>query len=236
MHQREQRLRKQAEQKAFSELGRSFSLIPRRWLFKRVLRNARQGVKNRENMRFARTRIYGVVRELLRAIGQHLADEKIISDREDIFYLTIDEVWDYIKGTAVTAELNQLVQLRRREFDAYRESPVPDDRFETFGYVYHKNLFRNWNEEELDLQEGELRGTGCCPGKLTQKVRVLRTPQDDLSLSGEILVAERTDPGWVPLYPRRFWNPDRTWQRPFPLRRRRSRNGHPHHRRHQEDC
>ncbi len=32
-------------------------------------------------------------------------------------------------------------------------------------------------------------------------VKVLRSPNDDLRLNGEILVAERTDPGWVPLYP-----------------------------------
>ena len=35
-------------------------------IFRRVLNNARLGVKNRENMRFARTRIYGLLRELLR--------------------------------------------------------------------------------------------------------------------------------------------------------------------------
>ena len=31
--------------------------------------------------------------------------------------------------------------------------------------------------------------------------RVLASPSDDLALKKEILVAERTDPGWVPLYP-----------------------------------
>ena len=34
-----------------------------------------------------------------------------------------------------------------------------------------------------------------------KKVRVLKSPSDNLTLSGEILVAQRTDPGWVPLYP-----------------------------------
>ncbi len=32
-------------------------------------------------------------------------------------------------------------------------------------------------------------------------VKVVRTPSEDARLDGEILVAERTDPGWVPLYP-----------------------------------
>ncbi len=201
MQEREQRVRREAEQRAFQEVGRGLLGLPRRWVFQRILRNARLGVKNRENMRFARTRIYGIVRELLRAIGQQFADEGLLKSREDIFYLTIDEVWDFIKGTAVTTELAKLVALRRAEFDGYRDTDPPDDRFDTFGPVYHRNLFAEIDEPEETLVEGQLKGTGCCPGKLTREVRVLKTPQDNLSLSGQILVAERTDPGWVPLYP-----------------------------------
>ena len=36
---------------------------------------------------------------------------------------------------------------------------------------------------------------------MTGPVKVLRAPSEDARLDGEILVAERTDPGWVPLYP-----------------------------------
>jgi pyruvate,water dikinase len=200
MHEREQKIRRDAEATAFSSI-QGFSILPRKWIFKRVLRNARRGVKNRENMRFARTRIYGLLRELIRSMGQQMADEKILGSSQDIFYLTIDELWDFIKGTAVTARLNELATLRRAEFASYEAQPGPDDRFETFGFAYHKNMFVNHNTEPVVLEDGQLRGTGCCPGTRTEKVRVLRSPSDNLSLSGEILVAERTDPGWVPLYP-----------------------------------
>ena len=180
MHQREQRVRREAEFAAFGSI-RGFSLLPRTMIFKRVLRNARQGVKNRENMRFARTRIYGIVRELFRALGHQMADESILNDCEDIFYLTVDEVWDFIKGTAVTTHLNPLAELRRSEFNDFQneEHPdgvTPDDRFETFGFVYHKNRFQNHAAETVQVEDGQLVGTGCCPGKLTNRVRVLRTP------------------------------------------------------------
>jgi pyruvate,water dikinase len=49
--------------------------------------------------------------------------------------------------------------------------------------------------------DGKLRGIGCSPGVIEGPARVLSSPSDDLSLKKEILVAERTDPGWVPLYP-----------------------------------
>ena len=67
--------------------------------------------------------------------------------------------------------------------------------------AYHRNLFRNHNAEAVHTTDGMLRGIGCCPGAVTGSVKVLLNPADDVSLSGEILVAERTDPGWVPLYP-----------------------------------
>jgi phosphohistidine swiveling domain-containing protein len=197
MEQREQRIRREAEAKAFA----SIKSAPRRWIFRRVLENARLGVKNRENLRFARTRIYGLLRELLRAVGEDLAEAGLIHQTDDVFYLTLDEVWDFVKGRAVTTNLRGLVALRREEFDAYRRMDPPADRFETFGLPYDRNLFRARAAAVLSMEPGLLRGTGCCPGVVTGPVKVLRTPNEDARLDGEILVAERTDPGWVPLYP-----------------------------------
>ena len=197
----EQQIRKDAEKRAFEAIGTG--IFPRKSIFKWILNNARLGVKNRENMRFARTRIYGLLRELINGVGAFFVKEELIKKQHDIFYLTIDEVWDYVKGTAVTTNLKGLIKLRKEEFDGYRDenTPIPDDHFETYGLAYSHNLFQNWTQETVEVKEGELQGTGCCPGKIKGKVRVLRSPSDDMELNGEILVAGRTDPGWVPLYP-----------------------------------
>jgi pyruvate,water dikinase len=203
IEEREQAIRRKAEVRAAGAIaGLRFGRI-KGLVFRRVLRNARLGVRNRENMRFARTKIYGLLRELLRALGGRLVEEGILRTREDVFYLTLDECWDFVKGTAVTTNLAALAELRRREFDAYRteHKRVPEDRFETYGMTYHKNLFRNAGRMQAPNADGVLRGTGCCPGVVEGPVKVLRSPKDDMKLAGEILVAERTDPGWVPLYP-----------------------------------
>ena len=194
--EREQRIRKEAEARAFAKLG-----FLRAAIFRRVLNNARLGVKNRENMRFARTRIYGVLREILRAVGEHFAAEGILETSHDIFYLTLDEVWDYTRGRAVTTNLKALAALRREEFDAYRRDTMPADRFETWGLPYHRNRFQGRPRPAIESEDGLLRGIGCSPGVVTKPVKVIRTPSEDARLEGEILVAERTDPGWVPLYP-----------------------------------
>ncbi len=201
MEERERRIRREAEERAFAALRRRRGLLPRAWIFRRVLENARLGVKNRENLRFARTRIYGLLREVLRAVGEDFANLGVLDREDDVFYLTLDEVWDYVKGRAVTTNLKALAALRREEFDAWRGMEPPADRFETYGLPYHRNRLQGRPQPAAMSEPGLLRGTGCCPGVVTGPVKVLRTPSEDARLDGEILVAERTDPGWVPLYP-----------------------------------
>jgi phosphohistidine swiveling domain-containing protein len=199
--EREQRIRREAETRAFGAVRKKGALHLA--VFRRVLNNARLGVKNRENMRFARTRIYGLLREMLHAVGERFEAEGILDRAPDLFYLTLDEVWDYTRGRAVTTNLRALAALRREEFDAYRneEGRMPADRFETWGLPYHRNRFQGRPRPVAVSEDGILRGIGCSPGVVTKPVKVIRTPSEDARLEGEILVAERTDPGWVPLYP-----------------------------------
>lgn len=199
MAAREAEIRAGAEGKARAAIGTGPRAWLRRRVFRHVLRAARKGVRNRENMRFARTRIYGTLRELLQAMGQHLVDDRQIDAPEDVFCLTIDELWDFVKGTAVTTDLRALTALRRRQFDAWREAPPPADHFDTHGMVCSGNLYRNW--QEAPAADGDLQGTGCCPGTVTAPVRIVHSPREEIDLQGRILVAGRTDPGWVPLYP-----------------------------------
>ena len=198
MNAREKAIRTEAEQQAFSKLSGIKKAI-----FRLALKHARRGVKNRENMRFARTKIYGLLRQLLNAVGNTLTQENIIDTSQDIYFLTIDEVWDYVKGTAVTTNLRGLIALRKTEFNTYQTADTPpDDHFETYGMAYNRNRFFNPDRiAETALEDGTLRGIGCSPGTVEGIARVIHSPRDDIRLNGEILVAARTDPGWVPLYP-----------------------------------
>src|SRR5207237_1591403 len=46
-----------------------------------------------------------------------------------------------------------------------------------------------------------LQGLGCCPGVVRGPVRVVTDPRRATLNAGDILVAERTDPGWIMLFP-----------------------------------
>ena len=157
---REQGIRRDAQRRARTALRESPRLLLHNAVFHWVLKNARMGVKNRENMRFARTRIFGLLREILRAIGCALRSRKRSRRGGRHIYLTIDEVWDFVKGTAVTTDLRGLAHLRQAEFEGYRqETTTPDDRFNTYGMAYHRNLFQNHNAETAQSTDGMCGGS-----------------------------------------------------------------------------
>lgn len=190
-------LREASEKKVRAEL-KGLKKIVYFW----VLKNARLAVKNRENTRFARTRIYGVARTIFQAIGEDLHREGALKNARDIFYLTIEEVMGIYNGALPASDLNALTSLRHKQYETYNTDASPDPRILTRGAVYVRNEFIK--PVELANYEGEdfdLKGLPCCPGLIEGTIKIISSPQDNLDLNGEILVADRTDPGWVPLYP-----------------------------------
>jgi pyruvate,water dikinase len=202
MEARQQEIRKRAEEQVRQKLrGRLPWPAPRYLLFRWVLRRARSHVKSRENMRFSRTRVFGIVRELFKAIGETLHRSGLLDDPQDVFYLEVEEIVGFVKGTTTSANLRGLVRLREQEFQDYREEEPPADRFETTGMVWHGNDFV---DTRLALEGDDvlvLQGLGCCPGVVKGLARVVSSPHDHSLLQGEILVAKETDPGWISLFP-----------------------------------
>ncbi|MGZ3794650.1 MAG: phosphoenolpyruvate synthase, partial [Bdellovibrio sp.] len=193
----EKSLRSQAETKVSSHLS-GFKKKMYFW----VLKHARKAVKNRENTRFARTRIYGIARTIFQTIGEDLASLGAIENPRDIFWLTIEEVFGIYNGTLPSYNLKAFIDLRKKDYEKFEEDTDP--RVMSRGAVYWNNTFTKEEDlSQLSAENGEwdLKGLPCCPGVLEGTVKVILNPGDNLDLNGEILVTARTDPGWVPLYP-----------------------------------
>lgn len=172
----------------------------RKLIFQRVLDRTRLYVRDRENLRLDRTRLFAYVRAIFAEMGRRLWAINRLNDHRDVFYLTVAELLGFIEGTAVTTDLRSLVALRRREFDTYRNTPAPADRFETRGPVYVGHAFQG--KPVSSAGAGDTRsGTACCPGVVRGIARVVIDPHGVVVNPGEILVASRTDPGWVMLFP-----------------------------------
>ncbi len=191
--------------------------VLRRAVFDWTMRHARARVRDRENLRFERTRVFGRARRIFIEIGRRLHALDRLDDARDVFYLEVDEVLGFIEGTATTTDLKGLVALRRREFDGYRVAAAPADRFQTRGIVYVGNDFRDERQEGAAHESDTVKtatgapqdkadnftraGIGCCQGVVRGPVRVVCDPRGVALQAGEILVAERTDPGWIMLFP-----------------------------------
>jgi pyruvate,water dikinase len=196
---REAEVRQRAEERVRSAL---------RWrplrhlLFAWVLRNARARVRDRENLRFERTRLFGRVRLILVELGRKFHALDLLDDPRDVFYLEVEECLGYVTGTSTTTDLRGLAALRKAEFDRYRRLPPPADRFETRGVVHQGNAFQGKAASPQQTPEGDrLKGLGCCPGVVRGPARVITDPRNATLNNGDILVAERTDPGWIMLFP-----------------------------------
>jgi rifampicin phosphotransferase len=185
--------------KAEAEVRKALSGKPvKRMLFNYFLNGARSLVSNRENLRYERTRAFGVVRQIFCAMGRRFYAEGLLDHPRDIFYLKKEEIFEFIQGASVNPDLKKLISLRKAEFAAF-EKENPSERIATRGMVYHGNDFKA-GTKQVPL-EGDLKGLGCCPGRVKAKVRIVRDPNEVEDLNGDILVTSSTDPGWVTLFP-----------------------------------
>ncbi|MBD3638565.1 MAG: phosphoenolpyruvate synthase [Crocinitomicaceae bacterium] len=192
----DQQLRNDAERAVKEGLkGKPFKKMK----FNRILKKTRYFVSNRENLRYERTRAFGITRSIFVQIGKEFEKGNVLESYQDIFYLTLDEIFAFIEGTSVDTNLKALTEMRKIEYQAYEDMELPAERFTTFDAVNMGNDFFDRSIE--NSVEGDLSGLGCCPGVVKAKARVVKHPNEVESLNGDILITSSTDPGWVTLFP-----------------------------------
>ncbi len=178
----------------------------RRGLFNFVLTQARRHIQLRENLRLERTRLFGRVRRIFRALGRRFEESGLLADRSLIFHLTIEEALGLVRGTGDNWNATELARARRAQAVEFETNPPPPDRFITIGAVADGCHAPSSKVEEApgDGASGTttvLAGLGSCPGRVRGRARIIRNPASEHPLHGEIMIAERTDPGWVLLFP-----------------------------------
>lgn len=152
-----------------------------------------EAIQQREALRLDRTRLFGMYRSVYLAIGQQLTDEGVLSNPRDIFYLNENEIADSIQHPGTIAR-KELVAERRLQFERYQQEDVPSR-------VIHPSPPVHNTLADTQLHPSFLQGTGCYAGELTGEVIVITSPEDNLEVSGKIVCALRTDPGWAALFP-----------------------------------
>jgi rifampicin phosphotransferase len=160
-------------------------------LFHWLLDNIEFHTRERDTMHFELTRIFPAFRRYLLELGRRWMDVGVLSQPEQIFFLTFDE----IEGMAKQPEpVHQLAARRQEEYETNKHRPWP-------------NVIRGGREEyaqevELSLdEEGRLQGVAGSPGVVTGRACVIRGPEEFHRLQkGDILIAPITNPVWTPLF------------------------------------
>ncbi len=185
-----------------AEISARAGLSPvRRALFNFVLGQARARVRDRENLRFERTRVFGRARRIFLEIGARLHQTNDLNDPRDVFWLEVAELIGLVEGTATVTNLRLLAATRRAEFEAFKTLPAPPRRFTTHGPVRAGLELQPSASLESTALDDHRSGIACSPGVVRGPVRVVLDPRA-ANLDGPvIIVAERTDPGWILILP-----------------------------------
>lgn len=175
--------------------------LKERLLFQLNVRIARHAVAAREELRLMRTRVFGLNRDLYRAIGHRLHESGVLEQADDIYYLTVQEISAFQEARAVTTDLPALVGVRRAE-RARNEGLETMNRVSSSGSPYLSTSVSATQESTASSPPGNvLTGLGCAAGVVEAPVRVILSLTEKFPSPGEIICTVRTDPGWAPLFP-----------------------------------
>ena len=155
-----------------------------------ISKRAMQGIKNREISRLNRSRIYGMVRSMFLGISKNLVKEKRLRKKEDIFYLTIDEVFNYKKY-----DLKKIVNTRKKEYKMFYALPSYSRLIFT-NKEFDKN-HKRINKIVKEIEKNILEGIPTSNGKVSGEALVIEDINKNYDVKDKILITKMTDPGWV---------------------------------------
>lgn len=179
--------------------GKSFNKIPYdsvhlspwvRRLLKPLYKKARNHRFYREQVSFLYTYGYGLFRNYFLALADRFVDQQRIAQRDDIFYLYLQEVEEMVKSDNIPVDYKRRVSQRKEEMNQYRDI----DNLPTIIY----------GEDQPPIEshtQNRLQGTPTSKGFYKGPVRVVHGIKDFHKLmDGDVLAIPYSDVGWTPLF------------------------------------
>src|SRR4029079_9985128 len=121
---------------------------------------------------------------------ERLVQAHVLREKEDIFYLRVQELHDVVRTNQVD---DQLIRQRKDAFRSY-QALTPPRVLTSDGEIITGAYRRD------DLPAGALVGLAVSAGTIEGRARViLNIAEADLE-PGDILVTAYTDPSWTPLF------------------------------------
>ena len=157
---------------------------------KRMIDQVRSFIGYREYPKYGIVSRYFVYKQALLEEAERLVRADVLPEKEDIFYLTFQELHDVVRTNQVD---DQLIQQRKEAFRAYHALTPPrvlTSDGEAVTGAYRRD----------DVPDGALIGLPVSAGTIEGRARVILDMADADLEAGDILVTTFTDPSWSPLF------------------------------------
>ncbi|MYV56116.1 rifamycin-inactivating phosphotransferase [Streptomyces sp. SID3212] len=160
---------------------------------KRMIDQVRAFIGYREYPKYGIVARYFVYKRALLAEARRLVRAGVLREKEDIFFLTFQELRDVVVRETPSNDHLVLIQRRKDEFRSY-ETLTPPRVLTSDGEALSGSYHRD------DAPAGALVGLAVSAGTVEGRARVILDMADADLEAGDILVTTFTDPSWSPLF------------------------------------
>ena len=151
--------------------------------------NMRKMLWWREEFRDVSTRFYYMLRMYTIEYAQKLEQDGVLDKWEDVWFLKVGDLWDFIENKKSKEQLNELVVKNKFYYNAYRN------------YISDNEIGHDFKVIVGNDGKNTIRGLGANNGKVTAVARVVEDfTKIDRLRQGDILVTRFTDTGWTPKF------------------------------------
>ena len=173
----------------------------RRLIVATVLRWTQRSIQLRERARLKQALLYSRLRRVALEIGNRLEAAGRIAHRDDVFYLTAEELDLLVSGGAMFPDhLSRMVDVSKAAHAELSKTTPPDSMALPAGEYFrpeHQPVASG-----IEEPRAQLTGVGACGGMTTANAAILLDVTESHRLrKGDVLVTRQTDPGWAPIFP-----------------------------------
>jgi pyruvate,water dikinase len=170
---------------------RATARIVRGPLRRTLLSWTHRAIELRERVRLKQALLYNRCRVIALQTGERLAASGAIDEREDVFYLTWEELVDVPEAARDLVAERKRIREEQSRFSPPEQFTLPEGA-----------SYGGGSEASDEASSETLTGMAAGSGRARGKAAVLRSSSEGRRLTGqEILIAPQTDPGWGPLFP-----------------------------------
>lgn len=176
-------------------LWRRLTLLPQaRWLLRRI----KQFYLWRELARSEMVRVAFQIRRIHLELAKRFVERNWISNRDDYFSLTVEEIDHVMEGRTDGAALASIAARRKTEWKRLAQIEMPLLMRES----QLSAIIRRFNMPPPNpVAASQFKGLCISAGYVEGEVIVMRDPGDFARMKrGAILVTTATDPSWTPLF------------------------------------